>query len=394
MSEEINYAAWVTLVLVLSESYLRANKLWSRKHMQDVAESVSLMAQGVGLLTLGSFALASYIDGSITGIVSSVVWFSMTVFMILVGTGVWLSNTRDLSFWQKIKKFVNKEKSEVGDLVKGFYAPAGKDFLVQIVQKIALIDNKISTSEKEILTKVFNEWDEEFDMDALMALAEKHRLFVIEDVAQAQGARYHGRRVGTIGRAGCFSFFPSKNLGTFGDGGAMASADQELVGKVRMLANHGRFDKFTHQTAGTNSRLDTMKAAQLSICLKALDSWNKDRRRAADLYKELLSPYAEISCPQVPDNCEPIWHLLVIRHAQRDELRQYLQEEGIQTGLHYPKPLHLQPAYDSLGLGRGSFPEAEKATDEILSLPMFPFITEAEIQAVVDAIGRFLVRKK
>ena len=108
MSEEINYAAWVTLVLVLSESYLRANKLWSRKHMQDVAESVSLMAQGVGLLTLGSFALASYIDGSITGIVSSVVWFSMTVFMILVGTGVWLSNTRGLTFWEKFKKFVNK----------------------------------------------------------------------------------------------------------------------------------------------------------------------------------------------------------------------------------------------------------------------------------------------
>jgi len=169
MSEEINYAAWVTLVLVLSESYLRANKLWSRKHMQDVAESVSLMAQGVGLLTLGSFALASYIDGSITGIVSSVVWFSMTVFMILVGTGVWLSNTRGLTFWEKFKKFVNKETSEVGDLIKGFYAPAGKDYLVQIVQKIALIDNNISTSEKIILTKVFDEWDEELDMDALLA---------------------------------------------------------------------------------------------------------------------------------------------------------------------------------------------------------------------------------
>jgi len=169
MSEEINYAAWVTLTLVISESYLRANKLWSRKHMEDVAESVSLIAQGVGLLTLGSFALASYIDGSITGIVSSMIWFFMTVFMILVGTGAWLSNTRDLTFWQKIKKFVNKEKSEVGDLIKGFYAPAGKDFLVQIVQKIALIDNKISASEKEILTKVFNEWDEEFDIDALMA---------------------------------------------------------------------------------------------------------------------------------------------------------------------------------------------------------------------------------
>ncbi len=232
------------------------------------------------------------------------------------------------------------------------------------------------------------------DMDALMAIAERHNIPLVEDVAQAMGARYKGKRVGSIGRAGCFSFFPSKNLGTFGDGGAMASNDPELVSQVRMLANHGRYDKFTHQAIGTNSRLDTMKAAQLSLCLKVLDDWNKDRRRAADLYSELLAPFAEISCPKVPEGCEPIWHLYVIRHPERDALRKYLQEQGIQTGLHYPKPLHLQPAYADLGLGEGSFPETEAATREILSLPMFPYITEAEIRAVVAAISDFLSGKR
>jgi len=232
------------------------------------------------------------------------------------------------------------------------------------------------------------------DMDALMAITDQHNIPLVEDTAQAMGARYQGKRVGTIGRAGCFSFFPSKNLGTFGDGGAMASDDLELVSRVRMFANHGRHDKFTHRAIGTNSRLDTMKAAQLSICLKALDGWNQDRRRAADLYSQLLAPFTEISCPKVPDGCEPIWHLYVIRHQQRDDLRQYLQEQGIQTGLHYPKPLHLQPAYEYLGLGEGSFPETEAATREILSLPMFPFITEAEIETVVKAISAFLTGKR
>ena len=231
------------------------------------------------------------------------------------------------------------------------------------------------------------------DMDALMAIAERHNIPLVEDCAQAMGAYYKGKRVGSIGRAGCFSFFPSKNLGTFGDGGAMASHDQELVSQVRMFANHGRFDKFTHQAIGTNSRLDTMKAAQLSICLKALDDWNQDRRRAADLYTKLLAPFAEISCPAIPEDCEPIWHLYVIRHKKRDDLRQYLQDQGISTGLHYPKPLHLQPAYDYLNLGEGSFPETEAATREILSLPMFPFITEAEIEATVKAIADFLGKK-
>lgn len=228
-------------------------------------------------------------------------------------------------------------------------------------------------------------------MDSFMALGEKYNLFIIEDVAQAQGARYKGRRVGSIGRAGCFSFFPSKNLGTFGDGGAVASADAALIKKVRMLANHGREDKYIHQLIGTNSRLDTLKAAQLGICLEYLDQWNQARRNAADMYDELLKPYEEILRPRVPAQCEAIWHVYVIRYKNRDKLAAFLNEQGIKTGLHYPLALHRQPVYSYLALSEGALPEAEAACREVLSLPMFPKITPQEVEAVAKAIGQFLM---
>lgn len=227
------------------------------------------------------------------------------------------------------------------------------------------------------------------DMDAVLSVAQKFNIPVIEDCAQAQGARYKGRLVGTMGAASCFSFFPSKNLGTFGDGGAVASHDSELIKKVRMLCNHGRLDKYSHLIVGTNSRLDTIKAAQLSICLKHLDAWNQQRRNAAALYEELLKPYKAIKLPKVPESCEAVWHVYVIRHARRDELAEYLKQQGIATGLHYPLPLHFQPVYASLGLKKGSLPQAEAACAEVLSLPMFPGITVEEIHAVARAIGEF-----
>ncbi len=227
------------------------------------------------------------------------------------------------------------------------------------------------------------------DMDALTRLAEKYNLLLIEDVAQAQGAGYKGKRVGNLGKAGCFSFFPSKNLGTFGDGGAVASADSDLIKKIRMLANHGREDKYTHQLLGTNSRLDTLKAAQLAICLRHLDEWNRERRKAATLYHELLKPYEEILRPRVPAECEAVWHVYVIRYKHRDKLADFLNQQGIKTGLHYPLPLHLQPVYKYLGLAPGSLPEAEAACREVLSLPMFPKISPQEIEAVAGAIGRY-----
>lgn len=227
------------------------------------------------------------------------------------------------------------------------------------------------------------------DMDALLAIGKKNSIPIIEDCAQAQGARYKGRYVGTMGAAACFSFFPSKNLGTFGDGGAMTSPDTELVDKVRSLANHGRRDKFHHEVIGTNSRLDTIKAAQLSICLRQLDGWNADRRRAAGLYAELLKDTQGIGLPAVPGDCEPIWHVYVIRHQKRDALAVFLQEKDIGTGLHYPMGLHQQPVYAHLGLQPADLPEATAACAEVLSLPMFPFITEEEITAVAQAIQAF-----
>jgi dTDP-4-amino-4,6-dideoxygalactose transaminase len=227
------------------------------------------------------------------------------------------------------------------------------------------------------------------DMDALLAIGKKHAIPIIEDCAQAQGARYKGKYVGTMGAAACFSFFPSKNLGTFGDGGAMTSPDTELVKKVRVLANHGRRDKFHHEVIGTNSRLDTIKAAQLSVCLRRLDAWNADRRRAAALYAELLKDTAHISLTAVPAGCEPIWHVYVIRHKKRDALAAFLQKKDIGTGLHYPLGLHQQPVYAHLGLTPANLPEATAACAEVLSLPMFPFITKEEITAVAQAIQAF-----
>ena len=227
------------------------------------------------------------------------------------------------------------------------------------------------------------------DMDRILAIGNKHSIPVIEDCAQAQGARYKGNYVGTLGAAACFSFFPSKNLGTFGDGGAMTSPDTELIKKVWRLANHGRSDKFTHQVVGTNSRLDTIKAAQLSVCLRQLDAWNADRRRAAALYGELLKDCREIILTKVPEGCEPIWHVYVIRHKRRDELAAFLKKQGIDTGLHYPLGLHQQPVYAHLGLKPEDLPEATAACAEVLSLPMFPFITEEEITAVTESIKAF-----
>jgi dTDP-4-amino-4,6-dideoxygalactose transaminase len=157
-----------------------------------------------------------------------------------------------------------------------------------------------------------------------------------------------------------------------------------------MLANHGREEKYTHILRGTNSRLDTFKAAQLSICLEHLDQWNRERRNAAELYDELLRPYEAVSRPQVPPECEAVWHLYVIRYADREKLAGFLSERGIKTGLHYPLPLHLQPVYNYLGLTQGTLPEAEAACREVLSLPMFPKITADEIKTVANAIGQFL----
>jgi len=224
------------------------------------------------------------------------------------------------------------------------------------------------------------------DLDRLAALARARGLFLVEDCAQAQGARWRGARVGTFGDAACFSFFPSKALGCFGDGGAMTARDPAVRRRQRMLADHGRASKFDHLVEGTNSRLDALQAAVLRAKLPLLDERNALRRRAAAWYAEKLAGLPGVTLPSSPDCAEPVWHVFPIRVADRESLRARLREASIETGLHYPKPLHRQPAYERLGLGEGSLPHAEAAFREELSLPMFPAITEAQVAEVAAAI--------
>lgn len=227
------------------------------------------------------------------------------------------------------------------------------------------------------------------EMDRIMAIARRHGLKVIEDAAQAHGARWQGRRTGLLGDAACFSFFPGKNLGAYGDGGAMVSRDEALARRVWMLANHGRLEKYTHEMEGVNSRLDSMQAAILRVKLRRLDDWNANRRRVAAQYAARLRG-SGLELPAVHPDAEPVWHLFVVRLADRERLRRALQEQGISTGIHYPLPLHQQPAYAYLGIPEGALPVSERVAKRVLSLPMYPEMTEEQIDTVVQAVAQAL----
>ncbi len=224
------------------------------------------------------------------------------------------------------------------------------------------------------------------DMDAIMAIAERHGLKVVEDAAQAHGARWRGRRVGSIGDAACFSFYPGKNLGAFGDGGAVVSNDTDLIERVRMLANHGRLEKYTHKMEGVNSRLDAMQAAILRVKLQHLDAWNESRRRHADFYFESLSG-GDMEMPVVHEHAEPVWHLFVVRVADRDALQSMLKNEGIATGVHYPVPLHQQPAYENYDGRENNLSVTERVAARVVSLPMYPELNDSQMERIVNAIS-------
>jgi dTDP-4-amino-4,6-dideoxygalactose transaminase len=226
------------------------------------------------------------------------------------------------------------------------------------------------------------------EMDAILDIAHKHNLRVIEDAAQAHGAEYRGRRAGTIGDVACFSFYPGKNLGAYGDAGALVTNDAALADHARMLRDHGRSEKYAHKLVGYGYRLDALQAAILGAKLPHLDAWNARRREIADYYTELLTN-TDIVTPYVPPHIQPIYHIYCIRSKNRDGLKQHLKARGIETGIHYPIPLHLQPVYQNLGYTAGDFPETEKAANEILSLPMYPELTDAQAQQIVDAIKEF-----
>jgi dTDP-4-amino-4,6-dideoxygalactose transaminase len=223
------------------------------------------------------------------------------------------------------------------------------------------------------------------DLDAVLAVANRHGLVVIEDAAQAHGARYHGRRAGSVGHAAAFSFYPSKNLGALGDGGMVTTSDDRAAGRLRLLRNYGQRVKYYHAIAGTNSRLDTLQAAVLSIKLPHLDGWNAARRGHADAYAARLSGH--VQTPSAADGREHIYHLYVIETPDREALEQRLRARQIQTGIHYPVPAHLQEACAPLGYKAGDFPVTEAAARRILSLPMFAELTDAQIDHVAEAVS-------
>jgi dTDP-4-amino-4,6-dideoxygalactose transaminase len=230
------------------------------------------------------------------------------------------------------------------------------------------------------------------DLAPIKARASSRSIAIVEDAAQAIGARYQGQRVGALGAAGCFSFFPSKNLGGAGDGGLVTTGDPELAQRIRLLREHGSHGGYRYETVGLNSRLDEIQAAVLRVKLKYLDRWTARRRAKADRYRELFAQrglQSQIKLPIETSCCEHVYNQFVIRCPRRDELRKSLTARGIPTQIYYPAPLHLQPAFASLGYRDGQFPNAERASREVLALPLYPEITDEQQRAVVDSIAGF-----
>ena len=227
------------------------------------------------------------------------------------------------------------------------------------------------------------------DMDPLMALADQHDLKVIEDAAQAQGARYKGRMSGSLGHAAGFSFYPGKNLGALGDAGAITTNDDALADQVRALRNYGSKVKYYNEVKGYNSRMDEMQAAFLRVKLHYLEEWNERRRYIASIYLESLADLPDLVLPHVPEWSSPIWHIFTIRHPRRDDLQSHLKNAGIGTLIHYPVPPHLSGAYAELGLQEGSFPIAEEIASTQLSIPMGPHLSPSDAEYVVGAIREY-----
>lgn len=238
------------------------------------------------------------------------------------------------------------------------------------------------------------------DMTALMAIARSHQLAVIEDCAQATGAIWAGQKVGNIGHVGCFSFYPTKNLGACGDGGAVTTNDEAIAAKIKMLRSHGEKNRYYHEEIGVNSRLDALQAVILQIKLRYLDNWNDQRRAIASRYTQYLSHISKIITPQELVEGNSVWNQYTIRLSKRenvevngsyrDQVRQVLQERGVGSMVYYPHPLHLQPVYKDLGYQQGQFPVAEQACHEVLSLPIFPELSNEQQEQVIYTLKDYL----
>lgn len=227
------------------------------------------------------------------------------------------------------------------------------------------------------------------DMAPILATAEGHGLWVVEDAAQAHGASYRGQPAGSLAPLSAFSFYPGKNLGACGEGGAVGGRDASHRAVVQRLREHGQARKYYHDSEGYNGRLDSIQAAFLRIKLKRLAAWNEGRRRVAGWYRQALLDTSEVELPVEASYGVPVYHLFVVQVPKRDELQRHLGASGIGSGLHYPLPLHLQKAYEHLGIGRGALPVTERAADRLLSLPMYPGMSEDQVARVADSIRRF-----
>jgi len=248
------------------------------------------------------------------------------------------------------------------------------------------IESKITSKTKAIIP--VHLYGQMADMDSLLKIAYKHNLKVIEDACQAHGAEYREKKSGSWGDLGCFSFYPAKNLGAYGDGGMVVTHDNSLYERLNMLREYGQKTKYRHQIKGYNSRLDTLQAAVLSVKLRYLNQWNENRKNLAQLYTRLLSD-SNVRTPKEAPLCKHVFHLYVIRTPRRDELKEYLKTQKVLCGIHYPLPVHLQPAFLDLGHKEGDFPITEKYAREVLSLPMYPELTKDQIKYVVKKIKDF-----
>ncbi len=248
---------------------------------------------------------------------------------------------------------------------------------------VSKIENAVTARTRAIIP--VHLYGQPADLDPIFEIARRHNLIVIEDAAQAHGAEYKGRRVGALGDIGCFSFYPAKNLGAYGDAGAIVTDDDMVARRLRLLRDHGSDRKYYHEIVGYNFRLETLQAAVLTVKLRHLESWTRLRRHHAAQYHELLKT-SSLVLPRELEYSRHVYHLYVVQSDRRDELQRKLAAAGVQTGIHYPVPIHLQPAYSSLGYRAWDFPETEKQSQRVLSLPMFAELTDGQINLVVEAL--------
>ena len=261
-----------------------------------------------------------------------------------------------------------------------------EDYLKKRQSRSSILDPRSSTTGRLKAVIPVHLYGQPADMDPILELAQKYGLSVVEDACQAHGAEYKGKRAGTIGAAGCFSFYPGKNLGAYGEAGAVVTNDKTLADQIRVFRDHGQPKRYYHDVVGWNGRMDGFQGAVLEVKLKYLEKWNNRRRENAKRYHKYLSGIDGIILPEEADYARHVYHIYPIRVKNRDRVMEALAGKGINCNIHYPVPIHLQKAYEFLGHRLGDFPVAEKIASELLSLPMFPELTEEQIAYVADSL--------